>query len=452
MNKRWKAEMKLGLERIKALLVELGNPQRGMRSIHVAGTNGKGSTVSSVASVLAMSGLKVGVYTSPFIERFTDRIRILDGPNAVVARYRDSTVGEISELEVASLFTEILAASDRILAAGGEEASEFEVLTAAAFLHFKRQACEVVVLETGLGGRLDATNAIDWADIVIITALGFDHCDILGKSMAEIAAEKAAIIKPGTKQVLLYDPLLATGNEADAASVYAVVKARCEHFSVPLRVVKASEITPVEHGLNGQSFYLSGLSDLFFTPLLGDFQRMNCAMAIRSLLAFEPSLLAAPALFEGLRLTRWPGRLEFMEKEVSLLLDGAHNPQAAVALVKSMQAIRPERPLVLLLGVLRDKDYPELLRILHEGLSERVLAVVCSQPGVARDLSASELSAEVTKIWTDKTPLVIIEQASARQALKEAMRLALERQAMVLACGSLYLISDLRQAALPEKL
>ncbi len=444
MNRRWKSTMHLGLSRVKAVLHELGNPHKNQDYIHVAGTNGKGSTVSAIAGILAMSGKKVGVYTSPYLERFTDRMRILSGPETMYARLSDSSAGEISESMVAALFTEILAACDRIVAAGGEEASEFEVLTAAALLYFSRQNCDVVVLETGLGGRLDATNVIDFAKVTVITALAYDHCAVLGNTMREIAGEKAAIIKEGTEQVFLYDPSYASSNEEDAKTIFQVIGERCRACSAPLTVVNRSEISAQSIADGGQYFTLAGFDKPFFTPLLGDFQLLNAAMAIHTALAYDPSLRRSDALYNGIRLMRWPGRLEYFDVNPPILLDGAHNPQAALALVQSMAKLQPDKSLVLLLGVLEDKDYPAIIDALYSGLTSRLDAIVCTQPGVQRDLSAERLGAFCQNLWTSQKDIAIIEQPSIEDALKQAQALAVRNNALVLACGSLFLVSNVR--------
>lgn len=446
LHKRWKSEMRLGLSRVKSLLHELGNPQKNQHYIHVAGTNGKGSTVSHIATILAMSGRKVGVYTSPFLERFTDRIRILDGEKTVRERILDHSAGEIAQDTVAALFTEIMLACDRMVAAGGEEASEFEVLTAAALLYFRRQNCDVVVLETGLGGRLDATNAIDFAQVTVLTALGYDHCAVLGNSMREIAQEKAAIIKPGTKQVLLYDPLWASETAEDAAAVLEVVTDRCRACDAELVIVQHSEISDQSIVEQGQFFKLAGFEKLFSTPLLGDFQLMNAALAIRSAVAYDESLKQSSALYEGIKLTVWPGRLERVNFQPTLLLDGAHNPQAAKALVTSMKRLYPQDDLVLLIGVLKDKDYTQILHELQEGLGERVRAIVCTQPGAMRDLATADLAAVARTIWTGGDDIAIIEQVSAEEALLAASEMAKRLGAIILACGSLYLITEIKQS------
>ena len=444
MHKRWKSEMRLGLSRVKNLLHELGDPQKHQHYIHVAGTNGKGSTVSCIATILAMSGRKVGVYTSPFLERFTDRIRILDGEKTVRERLTDHSAGEISQEDIADLFTEIMLACDRMVAAGGEEASEFEVLTSAALLYFSRQNCDVVVLETGLGGRLDATNAIDFAQVTVITAMGYDHCAVLGNTMREIAVEKAAIIKPGTRQVLLYDPAWSAETEKDAEDVLEIVEARCQECAAPLTIVQHSEISDQRLAAPGQYFKLVDFEKEFLTPLLGDFQLMNAALAIRSAVAYDERLKTSPYLYEGLKMTVWPGRLELADYQPRLLMDGAHNPQAARALVRSMEKLYPEKNLVLLIGVLKDKDYLQILRELEVGLGRRVRAIVCSQPGAMRDLAAAELANAARSIWTGMDDIVIIEQVSVEKALLTASAMANKIDAIILACGSLYLITEIK--------
>lgn len=444
MNKRWKSDMKLGLSRVKALLAELSHPEKQLRFIHVAGTNGKGSTVTAIASILAAADYKVGVYTSPYLERFTDRIRILNGKSSLALRLQDSSAGEIAQDTVAALFTEILAACDRIVARGGEEASEFEVLTSAAILYFYRETCDVVVLETGLGGRLDATNAIDFAEVTVITALSYDHCQILGNSMGEIAMEKAAIIKKGTKAVCIYDPYAASLNPDDAEVILQVVGQKAADCGAPLIVVRKDDIRELHVDPSGQSFLLTGFEAPFHLPLQGAHQQLNAALAIQAIKQFEPKLARHAVIDSGLRAMCWPGRMEMMSQDPLIILDGAHNPQAAKALCESVKHLYPHKRFVLLFAVLGDKDYAEMLEYLRLGLADQIIGIVCTAAGTKRDLPLSDLAELFKKTWTSEKELAIIERISQKEALSEALKMAKDANAGLLVCGSLYLVSSIR--------
>lgn len=504
MNRRWKSGVRLGLTRIRALLEHTRALLPGERYIHVAGTNGKGSTVACIASMLANCGLRVGVYTSPYLERFTDRIRVLDGPAALRRRLRDSAEGEITPAELAALFTELRRACDRIVAAGGEDCSEFEVLTAAALLHFKRRGCDAVVLETGLGGRLDATNAIPYAAVSVITALGLDHCAYLGESLREIAGEKAAIIKRGSRCAVVYDPWAAGCSRAESASVYACLAARCAEQDVPLRVVGRGELRGPWAVQGGERFFF-GADGPFLTPLCGAHQALNAAVALAAVSSFlagraprpaaatpaekappgspsSPSsavcapppdfpssaACAPPPLREGLALTRWPGRLEALRYRGRLLImDGAHNPQAARVLGRALRTRFPGRSWGLLLAVMADKDYRAILASLRDALGAPPLRVVCCAPDNARALAPAALAAALREVWKDHPQLAIMTAKSVAEALdlavagqvREGLAAGSEDgaegpsgaarrpgrdEAGILACGSLYLISELK--------
>ncbi|HAL74474.1 MAG TPA: bifunctional folylpolyglutamate synthase/dihydrofolate synthase, partial [Clostridiales bacterium] len=197
--------IQMGLHRMNRLMDLLGHPEKDLRCIHIAGTNGKGSVSSYCAAILAAAGHRTGVFTSPYLERLTERIRVIEGLHGLQQLQADERAGEIEPADFAAALSQVRSAVSQMLADGYEHPTEFELLTAAGFLHYANKHCDVVVLETGLGGRLDSTNIISQPLACLITALGFDHMDRLGNTMAEIAAEKAGIIKPGCP-VFFYNP------------------------------------------------------------------------------------------------------------------------------------------------------------------------------------------------------------------------------------------------------
>lgn len=372
---------------LKKLLATLGDPQTQPAFIHVAGTNGKGSTAATTASILASTGLRVGLYTSPYLQRFTERIRVLSGREGWQAWQTDESAGEISPETVVELWTQVKQAAQTLSAnradpaVYGWELTFFEGLSAMAFLHFKNTQCDVVVLETGLGGRLDATNVIDHAAVTGLTSLHYDHCECLGSSLAQIAAEKAAIIKPQTVVVGIH-PQASGLPQAEVEAARQVIQNQATKQAVvyyelpPVAQLASLPSEPLKHLQTGQRFRLAPLlkaqvppsaPDLALpvsvieTPLLGDHQRGNIHLALYLSTVYMRQIGLSDAqieraLQEGTRATRWPARLEILQREPLWLLDGAHNPQGAqvfsqAALGQLKQGQRPS----LLCGFLRDK-------------------------------------------------------------------------------------------------
>ena len=236
--------IKLGLERMQALLLKLGNPEKSLHAYHIAGTNGKGSVSAYCASMLAWDGKKVGLYTSPFLERFSERIRVLDGREGLLTWEQDDTYGEIDAKRLSELSDLVESKVAELIAEGQEHPTEFELVTAVAFLYFKEQQCDAVVLETGLGGRLDSTNVIEQPAATIITALGYDHMDRLGDTLGKIAGEKGGIIKEGCP-VFAIDTHQSAVEAADAEEAKQVIEdiAASKHAPLTWVPVHAAERT-----------------------------------------------------------------------------------------------------------------------------------------------------------------------------------------------------------------
>ena len=269
---------------------------------------------------------------------------------------------------------EIRAAVEQMTAEGMEHPTEFELITAAGFWYFARQKCDLVVLETGLGGRLDSTNVIETPLACVITALGYDHMDRLGSTMREIAAEKAGIIKPGCP-VFLYNPHDLDLTAKDAEDALSVVNLKCQEQGASLQLVSRTDIHVFEYNWDGQVFsdFISGL--ILQTSLLGIFQPMNATLAARVCQILE--LASDDAIREGIALARWPARLEVMRRQPPIILDGAHNPQGCRALAATLARLLPAQPVVFLAGMLQDKDYEKMLRIMLETADYRPLAFIC---------------------------------------------------------------------------
>ena len=289
------------LRRIRELLSALGDPQKGLKFVHIAGTNGKGSCAAMLASVLRVSGYRTGLYTSPYLYRFSERMQI-NGE-------------QIPDEALASCVEAVRDKAEKM----AEHPTEFELMTAAALLWFLRENCEIVVLETGLGGRFDATNAIEAPECSIIMNIGLDHTRILGDTVEKIAAEKAGIIKAGV-------PCVVYGQDE---SVLAVFRARCAELSSPLTVTDFSAIVSEFDSLEGQVFSYKGRE--YALSLLGAHQRRNAAVVIEAAKTLRDKgwRIDQDALEHGLYAAAWPGRFELCCDEPAFIVDGGHNPQCA---------------------------------------------------------------------------------------------------------------------------
>ncbi|MCF0137883.1 MAG: bifunctional folylpolyglutamate synthase/dihydrofolate synthase [Oscillospiraceae bacterium] len=399
---------KPGLERVSALLEKLGNPQASLQFVHVAGTNGKGSICAMLASVLKKSGLKTGLFTSPYLSRFTERMRI-NGK-------------EISELRVAELIEEIQPLADAM----EDHPTEFEMMTAAALLWFYREKCDIVVLEVGLGGRFDATNVIPRPLCSVISNIGLDHTAILGNSLEQIAFEKAGIIKENSCAVLYQQGF----------EVMNVIRDICDMRNAELTVPDFDDAELQFDSLEGQVFSYRG--EAYAIPLLGEHQIYNAVCVIecvnvlrRQGIDIEPSALEA-----GLYAVSWPARFEVLHDDPVFLLDGGHNPQCAFALAEGLRRYFPDSRRVLLLGMLRDKDCKAVADILSPLFGEFVTVT----PPSGRALSARELG-ELLSAYGK--PVTVCE--SIEEGVQTALDIARESGGMVCAAGSLYSCGRIRE-------
>ena len=403
---------RFGLESIGALLERLNKPQDRLKYVHVAGTNGKGSVCAYLTATLQAAGLKVGLYTSPFIQRFTERIQI----NGV----------EISEDAIARITTQIKAAIADMEAAGLPSPTEFDLVTAMGLAYFAETACDIVVLEVGLGGRLDSTNIIKAPEVAVITRLGYDHTEILGNTLEKIAFEKAGIIKPGC-DVVLYPQL------PEAKAVFEEV---CTKRNARLHKVDLSGIRSMEFGLWGQRFSCEGFGE-YQISLLGEHQLGNAALALHTarLLQSKGFPVTEEAIQKGLLSARWPGRMELVHASPNVLIDGAHNAQGAAALKRGLQQYFPGKPIIFLVGVLADKDYGDMMREIAP-LAERFLTIAPESP---RALPAAVLADHLSQYG---------KPVQAYEKLEDAIAagLSLCREGSVFCVfGSLYYIGKVRE-------
>lgn len=397
-----------GLDRTRTLLAALGDPHKALRFVHVAGTNGKGSTAAMLAACLQAAGYRVGLFTSPFINRFNERIQVNSQP--------------IPDQELVELVECIRPAAE-----GMEEVpTEFELITALGMLYFARQRCDIVVLEVGLGGTLDSTNVIDPPECAVITALGLDHTQQLGPTLADIAAAKAGIIKPGA-------PVVSYGGIPEADAVIAAAAAAC---GAPLTVVDFGQLHIRQADLSRVEFDFAGLDHLTL-PLVGSYQPRNAAVAITALRVLRSRGWDIPdqAIRQGLAAVRWPGRFELLRRSPAFILDGSHNPHGMRATVQSLRDRFPGEKFVFLVSVMADKDVDQILDL----LSPLARCFVTVAADIPRAMSAPELAREICARGG---------RAQAAASIPEGVARAVELagEGPVCALGTLYFSGDVRRA------
>lgn len=400
-----------GLSRTFELLHRLGDPQKKTKFIHIVGTNGKGSTAAMLASVLQKAGYVTGLYTSPYILTFHERMQV----NGEMIS--DDELGEITEFVMPH--AEAMA----------DHPTEFELVTAIALEYFARHQCDIVVLEAGMGGELDSTNVIDSPEVAVFTNIGLDHTDYLGDTMEKIAKTKAGILKPGCDAVCY----------RSTASVEAVIEKACAEKNVPLHKADFDAIVSKSHGLEGQTFDFGKRKDLFL-PLLGDHQLSNAAVVLTTLDVLKKRgwNITAKDIREGLRDVRWPGRFEVLRRDPLFIVDGGHNPQCMEALAQNIRQYLNGRELTVLTGVLRDKDYTDMYRLVAP-YAARFVTVTPPNP---RALTAQELTDEL-KIFSKPIDTADDVREGVRRAISQA-----GKNGVVLAFGSLYMVGDIRDEAI----
>lgn len=399
-----------GLERITQLCEKLGNPQDKLKFVHVAGTNGKGSFCSMLASVFKEAGYKTGLYTSPYIVNFNERI-------AVSGVMIDN--GELAEITAyVKEFAEEMQ----------DKPTEFELITAIAFEYFARKKCDIVVLECGLGGRYDATNIIKNSVLSVITGISIDHTSFLGNTIAEIAGEKAGIIKKGV-------PCLWCGENSQALCVIAET---CNKLNSALHTVDRSTLNIKSFDLKKTVFDFDGLKDVSIS-LLGTYQPVNAVNVISAvkLLKCNGFNISQEAMRNGLYKTVWPARFELLCDSPVVIADGAHNPEGIENAVVSIKKYFGEEKINIVSGVMKDKDF----EYIAQALSEVARCVYCITPDNPRALSADEYKA----VFYEKGV-----KATACKSVSEAVLKAMEDSAAkgipTVALGSLYMYSEVADA------
>jgi len=407
----YKFGSKLGLDNMRILLELMGNPHDKLKYIHVAGTNGKGSTVSFISSVLMEAGYKVGIYTSPFIQRFTERIKV-----------NEKEIDEDSLARITGFVKEKVAL---MLEAGHNHPTEFEIVTAMGFQYFSEMHCDIVVLEVGLGGRFDSTNIIKTPLVCVITTINYDHMNRLGNTLPEIAFQKAGIIKKDG-DVVIYP------QQADVEKVFDDVS-----NDVGAKIHKLSFAGLIERtaDLDGQTFDFSKYMDLKIT-LLGSHQTKNAAVAIKALeiVGQKGYNINETAIRQGLLKTIWAGRFELLRRKPVFIIDGAHNAEGAIALVQSLVKYFPNKKIIFIFGVIKEKDY----RTVVEALVPIAKMIFTVKPNDPRGLPSDELANYIIKYNVD-----VIASPTVEKAVEDSLNCAKDDD-VICSCGSLYYIGEVR--------
>lgn len=416
------------LARVHRLLSALGDPHKELKFIHVAGTKGKGSTCTFIASILLAAGYRVGLYTSPHLYRINERIRVLEPGDKTGERDFE---GSISDSQLRNLLSNIKAELEKFrLDKTLGNLTYFEVLTVAALCYFSHKKTDIVVLETGLGGRLDATNAID-ALVNVITPIGFDHMHLLGKTLGRIACEKAAIIKHPFSKVVVA--------QQDPEAMKVILKQCRDHKIKPVVIGKKVKCFKKGQDLRELSFDVQTDRDHYKelrSSLVGGHQIQNAASAV-AVIELLPEYgfdISPKAVRQGIRQARWPGRFEIIKKSPMVIVDCAHNVDSARALVRTFKDLFPGRKAVIVLGISADKDVDGVCRILNV-IAHTVILTRADHPRAHTfDL------ARITKIFKGKT---IVNLPDVKDALRQAYQSA-GRRGVVLATGSVFLAAELR--------
>lgn len=399
---------KLGLVRVTELLELMGNPQDSLKFVHVAGTNGKGSTTTMISNILRASGYTVGSFISPYVTRFNERIQLNNR--------------EIEDDELAELTDYVRTFADAM----PNSPTEFEVITAIAFEYYKRKNCDIVVVEVGLGGKLDSTNVIKTPEVAVITPIDFDHTHVLGNTLAEIASAKAGIIKksgivvthPQHKEAL--DVLAETSSEQNAKLIIA----------------DTSPIKLNERSIDGQCFDYGDYKNLKIR-LAGSYQLYNSAVALNAIFALRSRGWNIPddAVYNGLANAKWPARFEVLSKDPIFIVDGGHNPHGVRGTLSSLMNYFPNEKITFILGVMADKDVSEIVSLLAPVAESFYTAA----PNNDRAMPAEQLAELIKKFGVPATPC-----ASVSDAVHAAIS-HVEKGGKICAVGSLYMAGEVRQ-------
>ncbi|MCI5953729.1 MAG: bifunctional folylpolyglutamate synthase/dihydrofolate synthase [Lachnospiraceae bacterium] len=402
-----------GLDSIRELCGRLGNPQNDLKFVHVAGTNGKGSVSAYIASVLKCSGYRVGRYISPTIFQYRERIQVGDRC--------------ITKEALGRLMEQVKQVCDEMVAEGLHQPTAFEIETALGFLYFREKECNIVVLETGMGGLLDATNIIQNTVLAVLTSVSMDHMKFLGKNLGEIATQKAGILKTGCRVVSIRQ-------EKEAM---AVIEKKANELGCLLTMAEPSKISGIKYGLEKQRFTYGGFPGLEIS-LAGRYQVENACLAVEALKVLGECGFSIPEkkLRQGLAETKWPGRFTVVGKKPYFIVDGAHNEDAAKRLAESVEFYFTNKRIIYIMGVLKDKEYEKIIALTHS-LADQIITV--TTPNNPRALPAYELAREVAKVHRNVTAVDSLEEAV------EMSRLLAEKDDVIIAFGSLSFLGKLME-------
>lgn len=410
IHSRMKFGSQPGMERITALCEAFDNPQDNLKYVHVAGTNGKGSTCTMIAKMLEAAGYKVGLFTSPFVVDFRERIQINSQmiPQQDFADIVAKIVPVIEDLKKKNI-----------------EPTEFEIITAAAFLYFSQENCDIVVLEVGLGGTLDSTNIIKKSEVSVITSISMDHTDILGDSLLEIAAHKCGIFKEGGHVV---------GYPQPDFTVERFVKEKAKEAGCEYTHSDLARIRLVREEFDGSTIIYAGCT--FKIPLSGKHQIYNFSTAISAINVLKNKgwTVSAKNMIDGISALKIPARVEIVSKNPLVIFDGGHNAEGVDALCYTLKKHYADKKIIAVFGMMKDKNYKYCAEKLAP-LCEKIYTTTVSNP---RSLTAKELAAELKNYGVKAKPVDDCGKAYAK-ALKKA-----DENSVVLVCGSLYLASDIK--------
>ncbi len=397
---------KPGLERISALCEKLGNPQNSLKFIHVAGTNGKGSFCSMLDSILRHAGYKTGLFTSPYIKVFNERMQFC-GENIA-----DEELAEITE------YVKPFADSME------DKPTEFELITAIGFEFFKRKKCDIVILEAGMGGRLDSTNIIKTSLLSVITGISLDHTAFLGDTVEKIAAEKAGIIKENGSVLF----------GGDSKSVEEVIKTKADEMNADYHFADKSGLEILSSDLNGSLFNYLEFKNVKL-PLLGLYQPLNAANVLCALeiLKGKGFTVSEEAVRAGLLAARWPARFEIISRDPLIIFDGAHNPEGIETAVRSIKRYFGDQKVCILTGVMKDKDYNYIARKFSE-ISDRAFTITPQNP---RALPAEEYAKVLEGVGITASAY-----SSVADALEDAKKYAKTSGSALFCLGSLYMYCE----------
>lgn len=399
-----------GLENMENLMEKLGNPHNELSFVHIAGTNGKGSVAAFISEILRQNGYRTGRYVSPAIFEYREEIQV--GKRL------------ISKKELCRKMTVMREICQELVEEGKPHPTAFEVKTAMALWHFREQGCQIVVLEAGLGGLLDATNIIENTKVAVFTSISLDHMKILGGTLREIAGQKAGIMKPGAVAV-------AFKGEEEAVEV---LREKANTLQIPLILVDAGDARKVKRGLEKQSFSYGKYQNLTIT-LSGSYQIENAMVAVRAVEALSETgfPISDKAVYQGLAKTVWPGRFQVLSRKPYFIADGAHNRDAARRLAESIEFYFTNRRILYIIGMLRDKEQEEVLRVTCP-LAAQILTVPTKGE---RGTSSYELACKAGKYH---------ENVTATDSVEEAVELAYllaDETAVIIAFGSLSYLGEL---------